>query len=210
MDTETPDGTPNLRDGLPQNGAAMHDLNNMLASVLAGLQLMARRHRDDERSQEIVNTSLASIRQIQDYLKTDSRKYVDRVPPTGFKHTLRGANRHPTIEDTADRHDLFFAAIEMTRMPMVVTNPNLPDNPIVFANQAFLNTTGYSMDEVLDRNCRFLRGPGTDRQAVDAIRRAIQEKTDLAVELLNYRKDGTVFWNALFLSPIFDRDGRLL
>nr|WP_281419627.1 histidine kinase famiy protein [Falsiroseomonas tokyonensis] len=106
--------------------------------------------------------------------------------------------------------DVFFAAIEMTRMPMIVTDPNQPDNPVVFANPAFQRMTGYTAEDVLGRNCRFLQGKDTDPLQVAQIRQAVAARTDLAIELLNYRKDGTPFWNALFVSPVFGSDGSLL
>ena len=105
--------------------------------------------------------------------------------------------------------DIFFAAIETTRMPMVLSDPNQPDNPIVFANKAFMHMTGYDRSEVVGRNCRFLQGTDSDPEAVDRIRHAVRARTELAVELLNYRKDGTSFWNALFVSPVFDAGGNL-
>lgn len=95
-------------------------------------------------------------------------------------------------------------------MPMAVTDPRQPDNPIVLANQAFLNLTGYSAEEVIGRNCRFLQGPLTEPEQVDKIREATQAQQEALVELLNYRKDGTTFWNELFLSPVHDEDGNLL
>lgn len=105
---------------------------------------------------------------------------------------------------------VFFAAIEAARMAMIVTDPHQPDHPIVFANQAFADLTGYPVNEVLGRNCRFLQGPETDPLAIQQIREALLARTNLAVELRNYRRDGTPFWNALFISPVFDRSGRLL
>ena len=109
-----------------------------------------------------------------------------------------------------DRRDLAFIAVERTRMPMVVSDPRLPDNPIVLANKAFLDLGGYSAEEVLGRNCRFLQGPDTDRAQVERIARAICDEQEITVELLNYRKDGSVFWNELFISPVHDDAGRLL
>jgi PAS domain S-box-containing protein len=109
-----------------------------------------------------------------------------------------------------DRGNIFFAAVEMTRMPMVVTDPNQPDNPIVFINRAFLDLTGYRETDLLGRNCRLLQGPDTDRNTVAEVRTALEEQRAVAVDVLNYKADGQPFWNALFIGPIFDQDGELL
>ena len=92
---------------------------------------------------------------------------------------------------------------------MIITDPRLPDNPIVFSNDAFLKLTGYGRDELLGRNCRFLQGPETDRGSVQKVRDAVEAQTDISVDLLNYRKDGTTFWNALYISPVVDAEGVL-
>jgi PAS domain S-box-containing protein len=106
--------------------------------------------------------------------------------------------------------DIFFAAVETTRMPMIVTDPNSPNNPIIFANQAFLEMTGYEHDEIFGKNCRFLQGVDTDRDVVTSIRNAIKAKQEFSTEILNYRKDGSSFWNALFISPIYNEKGDLI
>lgn len=108
------------------------------------------------------------------------------------------------------RGDPFAAAVRATRMPMLVTDPKQPDNPIVFANDAFLSLTGYGRHEVLGRNCRFLQGEKTDPEAVAKIRDAITAEADVALDILNYRKDGTPFWNALYISPVQGDDGETL
>jgi PAS domain S-box-containing protein len=110
----------------------------------------------------------------------------------------------------ADRKDLASVAVERTRMPMVVSDPRQPDNPIVLANKAFLELSGYSAEEVIGRNCRFLQGPRTSRHSVELVRQAIAAEKEITIELLNYRKDGTTFWNELFLSPVHDDEGHLL
>ena len=104
---------------------------------------------------------------------------------------------------------IFFAAVKTTRMPMIVTDPNLPDNPIIFANPAFLSMTGYDADEVLGRNCRFLQGAETDPDTVAEIGLAIREQRQASVELINYKKNGSAFWNALFISPVLDGEQKL-
>lgn len=114
-----------------------------------------------------------------------------------------------THADLNDRGGVFFAAIEMTRMPMILTDPNQDDNPIVFANKAFLDLTGYEEGEVLGRNCRFLQGAQTDRSAVAELREAVDGRSAIALELLNYRRVGSPFWNAVFIGPVYDKAGDL-
>jgi PAS domain S-box-containing protein len=109
-----------------------------------------------------------------------------------------------------DRLELAAIALDRTRMPMVVTDPRLPDNPIVLANQAFLNLTGYAADEILGRNCRFLQGEDACPATVAELRSAIAEARDCTIEILNHRKNGSPFWNRLFVSPIHDDVGTLL
>src|ERR1700761_2993272 len=108
------------------------------------------------------------------------------------------------------RDDIFFAAVSTTRMPMIVTDPHLPDNPVIFANHAFLRMTGYELTEIIGSNCRFLQGPETDRATIDEVRSAVAERREMATEILNYRKDGSTFWNALFISPVFNEQGELV
>ncbi|MBQ5942970.1 histidine kinase famiy protein [Massilia sp. AB1] len=125
----------------------------------------------------------------------------------GVKHWQASYIDHGGLEE---RGNIFFAAVEMTRMPMVVTDPRKEDNPIVFANNAFFDLTGYEEKDVLGRNCRFLQGADTDPATVAEVRQAVAEQRAVAVDILNYKADGTPFWNALFLGPIFDQDGTLL
>jgi PAS domain S-box-containing protein len=131
----------------------------------------------------------------------DRRSPRDRASPTVTRQGPDGVRDHTS--------DIFFSAIETTRMPMLLTDPNQPDNPIVFANRAFLAMTGYAPEELMGRNCRFLQGQETDRETVTAIREGIEAESQVSVEILNYRKDGSSFWNALFISPVYNPDGRL-
>jgi PAS domain S-box-containing protein len=107
----------------------------------------------------------------------------------------------------ADRKELASVAVERTRMPMVVTNPREEGNPIVLANKAFLDLTGYAAEEIIGRNCRFLQGPGSSEAAIAEIRAALADERELNVEILNYRKNGTTFWNQLRLCPVHGDDG---
>ncbi|MBI1776723.1 MAG: PAS-domain containing protein [Proteobacteria bacterium] len=103
---------------------------------------------------------------------------------------------------------IFAAAALGTGNGMLVTDVTRPEKPIVFANPAFERLTGYTLAEILGRNCRLLRGPGTDVAAAEKIDRSLAEGNRLAVEILNYRKDGAPFWNELTLTPV-RHDGRV-
>ena len=104
---------------------------------------------------------------------------------------------------------LFEQAMAQTRMAICLTDPTQEDDPIVFANRAFRELTGYDEDEIMGHNCRFLQGPETDPKTVSKIRAALRAEEVVVVEILNYRKDGTPFWNALHLGPIYDDEDRL-
>ncbi|GJD81556.1 hybrid sensor histidine kinase/response regulator [Methylobacterium gregans] len=129
-------------------------------------------------------------------------------PKTNGPHTPVTGSGPSGVEDV--HHDIFFAAVETTRMPMIVTDPHQPDNPIIFVNRAFERMTGYTRQELIGTNCRFLQGKETDRETIDEVRSAIAEHREFATEILNYRKDGSSFWNALFVSPVFNRQGDLV
>lgn len=101
-------------------------------------------------------------------------------------------------------------AVRHARIPLCISDPNLPDNPIVFANAAFLELTGYGESDVIGRNCRFLQGPETTRESVQAVRDAMESCRVETVEIINYRADGTRFDNALQIGPILDDDGNVV
>jgi PAS domain S-box-containing protein len=105
--------------------------------------------------------------------------------------------------------DPFAASVRATRMPMIITDPRQPDNPVVFANNAFCRLTGFSRDEILGRNCRFLQGPETDRQTVQRIRTAVQAGQPLEIDIRNHRKSGEPFWNRLLMAPVRDESGQI-
>ncbi|MDN3593058.1 ATP-binding protein [Methylobacterium adhaesivum] len=95
-------------------------------------------------------------------------------------------------------------------MPMILADPRQDDIPIVFANNAFLDLTGYEENEVVGRNCRFLQGARTDPEHVRVLREAVDRREAVAIEILNYRRDGTPFWNAVFMGPVLSPEGEVI
>ncbi|WP_347360104.1 PAS domain-containing protein [Rhizobium sp. Leaf383] len=126
---------------------------------------------------------------------------------------MNDVTEHQRIEAQIARmdvgHDPFAAAVRATRMPMLITDPSKPDNPIVFVNDAFLRFTGYRRDEIIDRNCRFLQGPETNRADIQKVRDAIDNRYPIEIDVVNYKKNGEPFWNRLLISPVFDEEGKL-
>jgi PAS domain S-box-containing protein len=114
-----------------------------------------------------------------------------------------------STQGLVDHKELAIFAFQRTRMPIVIADARRPDHPIVLANDAFLTLTGYSAAELVGRNCRLLQGESTSKKAVAEIRAIIRGEREGTVEVLNYRKDGSAFWNQLHLSPIRDDEGRL-
>lgn len=99
--------------------------------------------------------------------------------------------------------------IQSSAIAAVISNPRLPDNPIVECNDAFSELTGYARDEIIGRNCRFLTGPDTEQALTDRLRAGIRDQRPTMVEILNYKKDGSRFRNAVLVAPIFGVSGEL-
>ena len=100
-------------------------------------------------------------------------------------------------------------AVKSVSNGIVITDTTQPDNPIIYVNPAFESITGYSAEEVLNRNCRFLQGKERGQAPIDQLRTAIQQGRECHVTIRNFRKDGTLFWNELYIAPIYDAKGNL-
>lgn len=113
------------------------------------------------------------------------------------------------MKDQTTAPDGLNTLISNSPVASVISNPRLTDNPIIACNQAFIDLTGYPEDEVVGRNCRFLSGPATEPWLTDMIRDGVRNKRPVLVEILNYKKNGTPFRNAVLVAPIFDTEGEL-
>jgi len=146
-------------------------------------------------------------------LRSDSGEPVE-VAVTGVAVTFDGTPAvQLVVRDLTERKQreqqlrLFGRALESAMLGITIADVQQDDNPLIYANEGFERITGYSVDEALGRNCRFLQGSGTSPEPVSTLRRAIGAGEPTSVDILNYRKDGTPFWNRLDVLPITDEGG---
>jgi len=118
------------------------------------------------------------------------------------------SERH--LESIRQQGGMFVEAVRVTRMPMLVTDATLPGNPITFANKAFIELSGYTMDELLGQDPHFMNGENTDPAAIQQYQASIRAGRDETLEILQYRKDGTPFRAMLFASPLDDGQGKVI
>lgn len=106
--------------------------------------------------------------------------------------------------------DALLLAIAHSTEPMALSDPRLPDHPIIAVNAAFEAMSGYTAAEIVGRNCRMLQGPGTDAESARKLGRVIAEGDGCVEWIVNHRKDGTAYWNLLFMSPVRDPKGNII
>lgn len=135
-----------------------------------------------------------------------SRDTHPQVAPQTL-HNLR--ERIAQLDDPGEQLHLLRQAIDAMNNTVTVSDPNLPDNPLVYVNEGFERLTGYERQDILGKNCRFLQGNDDNQDALDTLRTAIVKGESTRVELRNYRKDGSMFWNELYLTPVYGKDERL-
>lgn len=132
-------------------------------------------------------------------------------PAFGSSSSMSGfSNRQQYAKILMEPDFRLIQALLHSQQNFCLSDPTLPDNPIVFCSDGFCKLTGYSRQEVLGRNCRFLQGPGTDQNAVDMIRKGVAEGRDISVCLLNYKADGSPFWNQFFVAALRDAGGTVV
>lgn len=134
---------------------------------------------------------------------------VEHKPEQSVRDFEENARIVQELTRTGRSSDPFSSAVRLAQVPMIITDPRQTDNPIVFANAAFSKATGFERHEIMGRNCRFLQGPEINRDDLAKLRTAIENRVPIELELLNYRRDGTTFWNRLLVSPVFNDGGDL-
>lgn len=111
------------------------------------------------------------------------------------------------LEDIDGQSQLLSAALKASRSGVLITDWRLPDNPIIYCNNAFTEMTGYTLEEIKGKNCRFLQAADRDQIGRHKLQEAIQNEEACQAELANYRKDGTIFYNEVSVSPVRNRAG---
>lgn len=114
------------------------------------------------------------------------------------------------VKELPDQLLLLYRAVESTRNGIVITDPNRHDNPIIYCNPAFAQMSGFRVDQILGRNCRFLQRDDREQPEIAEIRKAIANVQPITTILRNYRKNGQLFWNELTVSPVHDASGKLI
>ena len=123
------------------------------------------------------------------------------------REVLEACGENPDL----DQQDFnLITSIQQSQHSFIITDPSLQDNPIVFASDDFLTLTGYSREDVLGRNCRFLQGEKTSKDKLDVIRKGLATGEDVSVTLVNYTADGTPFWNKLFIAALRDAQNNIV
>jgi PAS domain S-box-containing protein len=125
------------------------------------------------------------------------------------REQISGERDQKVISQTDLPKASVMALIKKSPIASVISNPRLSDNPIVAVNDAFEALTGYEREYIIGRNCRFLAGEATESWLTEEIRRGVQQRKSVLVELVNYKKDGTPFQNAVLVAPLFDEEGEL-
>jgi PAS domain S-box-containing protein len=125
----------------------------------------------------------------------------------GVDPVNRGSAEEPVLASVTDER--LIETVGYSPIATVVSNPRIADNPLVVANEAFCSLTGYPEDQIVGRNCRFLAGEGTEPWLTERIRQSVRARRPVLVDILNYKRDGTPFRNAVLVTPLFDADGEL-
>lgn len=171
------------------------------------------------RKKFLLESLQAEVRQLQSVNESLRMLVQSKIPQHAQQIINECCTKSPLFDDGHDTEDnqkkktelissdfSLIRSLTSGQQNFVLSDPRLPDNPIVYASSGFYELTGYTQDQVLGRNCRFLQGPGTDPKAVDVIRTAIANGTDATTCILNYKADGTPFWNQFFVAALRDSD----
>lgn len=136
-------------------------------------------------------------------LISELRKKVPALKITNYYGGLYALEKYR--EPFPNIGEYFFDILDQAKHGITITDPNQKDNPVIYTNEAFVNIFGYTIEEVLGQNPRYLQNEDNDQPQLDDIRKAIDTKTDITTILRNYHKNGSLIYNEVTISPIFDK-----
>ncbi|CAN1209090.1 response regulator [Tumidithrix helvetica PCC 7403] len=188
-----------------------YDEDELLQKNLFEIAPPSERSENLAELESLRNREVSNIQIEKRYLRKDG-KTIDAIVRSAL---VCNSDRLPLclvleVEDVTERKQieetlrLQKRAIAASHNGVVIIDTRLPDLPTIYVNPAFERITGYSSAEILGRNCRFLQGSDRNQSGLNELRKALKERRDCTVSLRNYRKDGSLFWNELSISPIYD------
>lgn len=119
-------------------------------------------------------------------------------------------NENSVLANITGQTQLLVAALNASISGIIITDFQLPDNPIIYCNRAFEAMTGYSQEKILGKNCRFLQGEDRDQASRYKLKQALAQAEECQIEIANYRKDGSIFYNELYIAPVKDDKGTVV
>jgi PAS domain S-box-containing protein len=146
---------------------------------------------------------------VSSYIPKDEPATATRLAETVTELTIADGAGSGSDDFPTPTTETIIRAVDEAPIGITISDPSLPDNPMVYINEAYEELTGYDAELALGRNCRFLQGPDTEEKPVAEMREAIENREPVDVEVVNYRGDGTPFWNHVTIAPLFDEDGNL-
>ncbi len=180
-----------------------------------GLEFLRSVRSRYERLPFVLFTGHGSERVASEAIDAGVSAYIPKAEPDA-REQLAATVDELAVEDIGGYRDIpaptvetVIRAIDEAPVGITISDPSLPDNPIVYLNQAYEEITGYDREDVLGRNCRFLQGPETSEEPTREMREAIDKPEQVSAELLNYREDGSPFWNKVDIAPLFDNEDEL-
>ncbi|MEF8813071.1 MAG: bacterio-opsin activator domain-containing protein [Halovenus sp.] len=180
-----------------------------------GLEFLRSVRSRYERLPFVLFTGHGSERVASEAIDADVSAYIPKAEPDAHEQ-LAAAVDELAVREVSGYRDIptptvetIIRAIDEAPVGITISDPVLPDNPLVYLNEAYEDITGYEREDVLGRNCRFLQGPETSEEPVRKMREAVDNREPVSVELLNYREDGSPFWNKVDIAPLFDDQGEL-
>ncbi|MDY6783686.1 MAG: PAS domain S-box protein [Cyanobacteriota bacterium] len=194
-----------------------YEPKELLGRSFNELILPQQRDRDSEIFGRLMSGEISTLFQYETAHRAKDGRAIallfNAIPVCDESGTIVGTTGTATDiterKQAEERLRILERAIDASKSGILVTDPNAPDNPIVYVNSGFEQLTGYSEAEVVGRNCRFLRGDSDEQKGLSELREAIANGRDCCAVLQNYRKDGSPFWNQLSISPVLDREGKV-